>query len=174
MKIREAERQLSYFEETLRELQNKKMMLAKGPSGGGSQKDRPPASTPAEYNQRSGGHPSGGPENSWTASPPKKVYSNLDLIKANTPVTTARISRMLHQLEFKLQVETQYKKGIDKMVKLYQAEGDKKSRADAEAKRVESDKKIQLLQSSLKRYKNLFIMESEAEEPEPAPGTCLP
>lgn len=103
----------------------------------------------------------------------KKVYSNLDLIKADTPVTTARISRMLHQLEFKLQVETQYKKGIDKMVKLYQAEGDKKSRADAEAKRVESDKKIQLLQASLKRYKNLFIMESEAEEPEPVPGTYL-
>jgi hypothetical protein len=105
--------------------------------------------------------------------PQKKVYSNLDLIKADTPVTTAKISRMLHQLEFKLQVETQYKKGIDKMVKLYQAEGDKKSRADAEAKRVESEKKIQLLQSSLKRYKNLFIMESEAEEPEPAPGTHL-
>lgn len=105
--------------------------------------------------------------------PQKKVYSNLDLIKADTPVTTAKISRMLHQLEFKLQVETQYKKGIDKMVKLYQAEGDKKSRADAEAKRVESEKKIQLLQTSLKRYKNLFIMESEAEEPEPAPGTHL-
>lgn len=105
--------------------------------------------------------------------PSQRVYSNLDLIKADTPVTTARISRMLHQLEFKLQVETQYKKGIDKMVKLYQAEGDKKSRADAEAKRVESEKKIQLLQASLKRYKNLFIMESEAEEPEPAPGTCL-
>ena len=80
---------------------------------------------------------------------------------------------MLHQLEFKLQVETQYKKGIDKMVKLYQAEGDKKSRADADAKRVESEKKIQLLQASLKRYKNLFIMESEAEEPEPAPGTHI-
>jgi hypothetical protein len=150
------------------------MMLAQGPPGGGLQNDRPPASTSAEYNQQSGGHPAGGPENSWTASPQKKVYSNLDLIKADTPVTTAKISRMLHQLEFKLQVETQYKKGIDKMVKLYQAEGDKKSRADAEAKRVESEKKIQLLQSSLKRYKNLFIMESEAEEPEPAPGTRLP
>ena len=171
-KIREAERQLSYFEDTLRELQSKKMMLAQGSSGGSSQRDR--ASSPsAEYNQRSGGRPPGGPENSWAGPPQKKVYSNLDLIKADTPVTTARISRMLHQLEFKLQVETQYKKGIDKMVKLYQAEGDKKSRADAEAKRVESEKKIQLLQASLKRYKNLFIMESEAEEPEPVPGTYL-
>jgi hypothetical protein len=150
------------------------MILAQGSSGSSSQRDHASSSPSAEHNQRSGGRPPGGPENSWVGPPPKKTYSNLDLIKADTPVTTARISRMLHQLEFKLQVETQYKKGIDKMVKLYQAEGDKKSRADAEAKRVESEKKIQLLQSSLKRYKNLFIMESEAEEPEPVPGTYLP
>jgi len=172
-KIREAERQLSYFEDTLRELQNKKMMLTQGSSGGGSQRGHASTSSSPEFDQRSGGRPPGGPENSRIGPPPKKVYSNLDLIKADTPVTTAKISRMLHQLEFKLQVETQYKKGIDKMVKLYQAEGDKKSRADAEAKRVESDKKIQLLQASLKRYKNLFIMESEAEEPEPVPGAHL-
>ena len=172
-KIREAERQLSYFEDTLRELQNKKMMSAQGLSPGGSQRDHSPTSPSPEHNQWQDGRSPGGPEDSKMGSQQKKVYSNLDLIKADTPVTTARISRMLHQLEFKLQVETQYKKGIDKMVKLYQAEGDKRSRADAEAKRVESDKKIQLLQSSLKRYKNLFIMESEAEEPEPVPGMHL-
>ena len=71
---------------------------------------------------------------------------------------------MLHQLEFKLQVEDQYKKGIDKMAKLYQADGDKKSRADAESKRVESEKKIQLLQTSLKRYRNLHILDAEPED----------
>ncbi|EGN98034.1 hypothetical protein SERLA73DRAFT_109366 [Serpula lacrymans var. lacrymans S7.3] len=78
---------------------------------------------------------------------------------------------MLHQLEFKLQVELQYKKGIDKMAKLYQADGDKKSRADAESKRVESEKKIQLLQSALKRYKNLHILDDvEEEEEHDGPG----
>lgn len=71
---------------------------------------------------------------------------------------------MLHQLELKLRVEAEYKKGIDKMAKLYQAEGDKKSRADAESKRVESDKKIQLLQTSLKRYKNLHILDADPED----------
>lgn len=100
-------------------------------------------------------------------APPAKQYSNLDLIKADTPHTTAKISRMLHQLEFKLQVEMQYKKGIDKMVKLYQADGDKKSRADAESKRVESEKKIQLLQSALKRYKNLHILDDVDDEEQP-------
>lgn len=73
---------------------------------------------------------------------------------------------MLHQLEFKLQVEMQYKKGIDKMAKLYQADGDKKSRADAESKKVESDKKIQLLQTALKRYKNLHILDDLADDEE--------
>ena len=92
--------------------------------------------------------------------------SNLDLIKADTPITPAKISRMLHQLEFKLQIEMQYKKGIDKMAKLYQADGDKKSKADAEAKRVESDRKIQLLQTALKRYKNLHVIDAVSDEDE--------
>jgi hypothetical protein len=73
---------------------------------------------------------------------------------------------MLHQLEFKLQVEMQYKKAIDQMSKLYQADGDKKSRQDAEAKRVESERKVQLLQSALRRYKNLHILDDVQEEEE--------
>lgn len=73
---------------------------------------------------------------------------------------------MLHQLEFKLQVEVQYKQGIDKMAKLYQADGDKRSRADAESKKIESEKKIQLLQSALRRYKNLHILDDVGEEEE--------
>ena len=77
---------------------------------------------------------------------------------------------MLHQLEFKLQVEKQYKEGIAKMSSLYQADGDKKSRADAEAKRVESDKKIALLQSALKRYKTLHILDEAEDEDEPIGG----
>ena len=52
------------------------------------------------------------------------------------------------------------------MAKLYQADGDKKSRADAESKRVESEKKIQLLQTALKRYKNLHVLDEEREEEE--------
>jgi classical protein kinase C len=95
---------------------------------------------------------------------PAPKYSNLDLIKAETPHTPTKISRMLHQLEFKLRVEMQYKEGIDKMAKLYQADGDKKSRADAESKKVESERKIQLLQSALKRYKNLHILDDVVEE----------
>jgi hypothetical protein len=193
-KIKEAERSLSYFENTLRELQARKLQQSQDPRSGGlassqvgfhsnpanerlSDRDRSlpqiPGSPgydspgrgmqqPLSQNTRMGT----GPQMSGDDVVPKTktTYTNLDLIKADTPHTTAKISRMLHQLEFKLQVEMQYKKGIDKMVKLYQADGDKKSRADAESKKIESEKKILLLQSALKRYKNLHILDDAAED----------
>ncbi|KAH0542023.1 hypothetical protein FGG08_003572 [Glutinoglossum americanum] len=91
-------------------------------------------------------------------------YSKLDLIKYDTPYLGPRIQLMLSQLEFKLSVEKQYKEGIEKMVRLYQLEGDRKSRADAESKRVESNQKIQLLKQALKRYEDLHVdMESSAD-----------
>ena len=64
---------------------------------------------------------------------------------------------MLSQLEFKLSVEKQYKAGIEKMVRLYQDEGDRKSRADAEGRRIESNQKVQLLKQALKRYMDLHV-----------------
>jgi len=73
---------------------------------------------------------------------------------------------MLHQLEFKLQVERQYQKGFDLMQRAYNADGDKKSRLDAQNQKLESDKTIQLLTTALKRYKNLHVIEvAEEEEP---------
>lgn len=74
---------------------------------------------------------------------------------------------MLSQLEFKLSVEKQYKDGVEKMVRLYQDEGDRKSKADAEARRIESNQKIQLLKQALKRYEDLHVdMESSADAPD--------
>lgn len=64
---------------------------------------------------------------------------------------------MLGQIQFKLNVEEQYLKGIEKMVQLYGMEGDRKSRADAAARRIESKQKIQLLKQALKRYEELHI-----------------
>ena len=109
-----------------------------------------------------------------TFSPHPYLVILSDLVKADTPLTTAKISRMLHQLEFKLQVEMQYKNGIDKMARLYQADTDKKSRQDAESKKmeskkIESDTKIQLLQTALKQYKNLHILDDAGDDE----GECL-
>lgn len=74
---------------------------------------------------------------------------------------------MLSQLEFKLSVEKQYKDGIEKMIKLYHMEGDRKSRADAESRRIESNQKIQLLKQALKRYEDLHVdMDSTTDTPD--------
>lgn len=63
-----------------------------------------------------------------------------------------------------MSVEKQYKDGIEKLVRLYSDEGDRKSRADAEGRRVESNQKIQLLKQALRRYEDLHIdMESTAD-----------
>src|SRR5437868_2925163 len=86
-----------------------------------------------------------------------------DLIKYDTPYLGPRITLMLSQLEFKLSVEKQYKEGIEKMARLYQLEGDRRSKADADSKRIESNQKIQLLKQALKRYEDLHVdMDNDA------------
>lgn len=187
-KMREAERSLSYFEDLLRQLQSRKMAQAQqddqsrsgspGPGGvgyaqrgGRSSGGSPHTQTPAPDNSRRGAHSPQSPElraaglGDDTNGPLKpKTYTRLDLIKADSPHTTAKISRMLHELEFKLQVEIQLKKGIDKMAKLFQADGDRRSKQDAEAKKIESERKIALLQTALKRYKTLHILDDAEED----------
>lgn len=140
--------------------------LPSAPENGGPEGSYAQYATQGPYGA---GYGPGGPE-AWQpamqrmGTSARRNYTNLDLIKDDTPHTTAKISRMLHQLEFKLQIEKQYKQGIDKMAKLYQAEGDRKSRNDAESKRIESQSKIVLLQQALKRYKQLHVMEDEEED----------
>ena len=89
-----------------------------------------------------------------------------DLIKSDTPYLGPRIQLMLSQLEFKLSVEKQYKDGVEKMVRLYQDEGDRKSKADAEGRRIESGQKIQLLRQALKRYEDLHVDMENADAPD--------
>ena len=184
-KMREAERSLSYFEDLLRQLQSRKIAQTQqddqprsgspGPGGagygqrGGRSSGGAPQS-PLPDSSRRGAHSPQSPElratgaDDTSGATKPKTYTKLDLIKADTPHTTAKISRMLHELEFKLQVEIQLKKGIDKMAKLFQADGDRRSKQDAEAKKIESERKIALLQTALKRYKTLHILDDAEED----------
>ncbi|KIV93870.1 hypothetical protein, variant 1 [Exophiala mesophila] len=97
------------------------------------------------------------PYSSSMAKAARPNFSKLDLIKYDTPYLGPKIQLMLSQLEFKLSVEKQYKAGIEKMVRLYQDEGDRKSRLDAEGRRIESNQKVQLLKQALKRYMDLHV-----------------
>jgi hypothetical protein len=100
----------------------------------------------------------------------------LDLIKDGTSyeMLGPRIQLMRSQLEFKLSVEKQYKDGIEKMVRLYQMEGDRKSRADAQARRIESNQKIQILIQSLKKYEQLRVPIEETADGDGKIATMVP
>ncbi|KAF8644536.1 hypothetical protein AX16_008412 [Volvariella volvacea WC 439] len=176
-KIRESEKSLAYFEETLSQLQARKFG-----AGGGEDAHRGAGAMPQtpvqEYNSRgirSPGSPEMGPAGrSQRGGPPapKQKPHNLDLIKADAPLTSAKITKMLNQLEFKYQVELQYKQGIEKMAKLYQQEGDKKFKVESESKRMESQQKIQLLNTALKRYRNLHVLDEAADEEDTGDNTA--
>ncbi|KAI1379361.1 hypothetical protein F4677DRAFT_329127 [Hypoxylon crocopeplum] len=102
-------------------------------------------------------HPYAPPGPTSSIPKPRPNFTKLDLIKYDTPYLGPRIQLMLSQIQFKLNVEEQYLKGIEKMVQLYGMEGDRKSKADAAARRVESKQKIHLLKQALKRYEELHI-----------------
>ncbi|TKA25194.1 Protein kinase C-like [Salinomyces thailandicus] len=190
--VREARRNIQYFEQTLNDLHARKMggdMSNLSMSGNGG----PP---PPQHGVPSGARPGSGTNNQQGYGaglgdygapgpggysmgggqglmPPRAPYappgpgdrspkarpnfSKLDLIKYDTAHLGPRIQLMLSQLEFKLSVEKQYKDGIDKMTRLYQMEGDRKSRADAEGRKIESNQKIQLLTRALRRYEDLHV-----------------
>lgn len=58
---------------------------------------------------------------------------------------------------------------MEKMVRLYQMEGDRKARAETESKRAESAQKIVLLKQALKRYGNLDILLADDDLRDGAP-----
>lgn len=80
---------------------------------------------------------------------------------------------MLSQLQFKLNVEVQYLKGVEKMVQLYSMDGDRKSKADAAARKIESKQKILLLKQALKRYEELHIDMDASDTPDGKPSFFL-
>ncbi|KAK4640990.1 Serine/threonine kinase [Podospora bellae-mahoneyi] len=192
--VREGRRNLAFFESRLKELEMRRVNQSMdNMSLGGSTlastrsseyqhddsgRPAPPPKDGSGYPSNYGGQapygpgdlmpprgpfPAGAPNSSIPKSRPN--FSKLDLIKYDTPHLGPRIQHMLSQLQFKLNVEEQYLKGIEKMVQLYQMEGDKKSRADAAAKRVESGQKIILLKQALKKFEELNIdMDADSQD----------
>lgn len=94
-------------------------------------------------------------KNHLTTSRP--IYSRFDLVKYDCPSLGHKIQYMLQQLQFKLQVENQYREANEKISHLYLMDGDRSSSNAAEGGRVESDQRIQLLNKSLKRYQDMHI-----------------
>ncbi|POW05164.1 hypothetical protein PSTT_09885 [Puccinia striiformis] len=212
-KIRDSEKTISFYEQSIRELDESVNQGSSAITPSSRESQAEPRPTHSSHSSHSTAY-SEPQSSSLTLAPSSpgsknptgtKTYSPLDLIKYDTPLTAAKIGRMLHHLEFKIAVESQYKNGIEKMLKLYQQEfsrhlssntcviiviladllsiynlflgvfsvisirGDKKSRTEADRKRIESNQKMMLLTQALKRYKNLEVTgikddDAESEE----------
>lgn len=168
--LRNSESYLRFFEENLRTLQMKKLNQGVGSMDLGGGAPPPPPKDPNDIyggrgDRMSGGHPFNAPapgQPGYTKGKPN--FTKLDLIKYDTPYLGPRIQLMLSQLQFKLNVEEQYLTGVEKMVQLYGLEGDRKSKADAAARLVESKQKKFLLKQALKRYEELHIDVEATEE----------
>lgn len=89
------------------------------------------------------------------------LYSRLDLIKYDCPSLGHKIQFMLQQLQFKLQVENQYRAANEKISHLYLMDGDTSSLSAAEGGKFESDQRIQLLNRSLKKYQGMHVSVDE-------------
>lgn len=87
----------------------------------------------------------------------RPLYSRFDLIKYDCPSLGHKIQYMLQQLQFKLQVENQYREANEKISNLYLKDGDKLSSSAAEGGKLESDQRIQLLNKALKKYQGMHV-----------------
>lgn len=87
----------------------------------------------------------------------KPLYSRFDLIKYDCPSLGHKIQYMVQQLQFKLQVENQYREANEKISHLYLMDGDKSSSIAAEGGKLELDQRIQLLNKSLKKYQGMHV-----------------
>ncbi|SCU89340.1 LAME_0E03048g1_1 [Lachancea meyersii CBS 8951] len=143
--IREAQQNIQYLEDTLQ-----KLKLSNGADAQNASQKR----TSHGYGQLS------------TIAPDEHVFSRLDLMKYDCPSLSQRIQFMLQQLEFKLQVEEQYQEANEKLTKLYQIDGDRRSSSAAQGGSRESRQRIQLLKRSLKKYQaiNVDIDQSKDHE----------
>ncbi|KHN99001.1 protein kinase C [Metarhizium album ARSEF 1941] len=181
--LRDGRRNLQFFEEKLRDIQMRQVnqdmgnvSLGAGAGAGHGPPPPPPKDPSAAWGGDQGGygtaqysqlgqhgdlmpprHPyaPAGPGAAMPKSRPN--FTKLDLIKYDTPYLGPRIQLMLSQIQFKLNVEEQYLKGVEKMVQLYGMEGDRRSKAVAAGRKVESKQKIVLLKQALKRYEELHI-----------------
>lgn len=87
----------------------------------------------------------------------RPLYSRFDLIKYDCPSLGHKIQHMLQQLQFKLQVENQYREANENISHLYLMDGDKLSSSAAEGGKLESDQRIQLLNKALKKYQGMHV-----------------
>ncbi|KAJ1655725.1 Serine/threonine kinase [Dispira simplex] len=97
-------------------------------------------------------------------------FSNLDLRKSDSALSTQKVSLKLHELAYKLDVERKLKEGSDRIASIYRRDGSRGDRrkiahADAAGSALnEATDKIKLLERALKKYQSLYVEGLDDEE----------
>lgn len=141
IQVREAQKNIEYFESVLAKL-HKLSINSNGQSD--AVKDTDDSNT----NDK---------QKSYNQLKQRPLFTALDLLKYDCPSLGHKIQYMMQLLEFKIQVETQYKNANEKMANLYRVDGDRSSIALANRGKIESDRKLQLLKKALKGYQSMYI-----------------
>ncbi|QPG73635.1 hypothetical protein FOA43_000947 [Brettanomyces nanus] len=144
--IREAQKNIEYLEETLKKMtlkQRQQQQRHHHNHNGEGKSDGSSESQSEEEEEKTPVH--------------KPAFTVLDLLKYECPSLGHRIQYMLQLLQFKMQVEEQYREANEKIYKLYEADGDRKSLSMAQEQRLDSDRRLQLIRKSLKQYQSLFV-----------------
>lgn len=153
--IREAQMNIEYLEQTLTKLKLQK------DSDNGHHHHHRHRHHGSDQNNEDGDNDaassSSSSSNTTVVRAQTPTFTVLDLLKYECPSLGHRIQYMLQQLEFKIQVEEQYKEANEKIYKLYQMEGDRGSTAAAAGGRIDGDRRIQLMKKSLKLYQSMYV-----------------
>ncbi|KAI8092460.1 uncharacterized protein BX664DRAFT_378375 [Halteromyces radiatus] len=95
----------------------------------------------------------------------RKKYTNLDLLKADTPINRAKVSLKLHDLEYKVDVEKKVQMGIKNLSQTYNphssATTERRIKSEIQEKQAESNEKMSLLTTAVRKYKDLYLGEEE-------------
>ncbi|KAI8979406.1 hypothetical protein BDF20DRAFT_503174 [Mycotypha africana] len=183
--IKEYQKYIDYFTEELHRLEAKQQ-LSSSEEKGYTSSTAEQAQQKSENPPRSSSMPpgiNGGTATNTTAAIQakmgKKKYSNLDLLMSETPYNKPKVSLKLHELEYKLDVEKTVLKGIKGMFEVMERNpsADRRNRTELQDKMFESQEKLTLLNSALRKYKSLYIGEGGDEdeyELETLPSARLP
>jgi serine/threonine protein kinase len=147
--VREAQTNIEYLQSILRKLE--------ASTTNGSNKDELSGNGNGEATSNVQGDNDDANHKSYNQVRQRPLFTALDLLKYDCPSLGHKIQYMMQMLEFKIQVETQYKQANEKMYNLYQVEGDKSSIALAQRGKSESDRKLQLMKRALKEYQSMYI-----------------
>jgi hypothetical protein len=90
-------------------------------------------------------------------------------LEADTPINRAKVSLKLHELEYKVDVEKKVQEGIRNLQLILEnssTTSDRRRKVELHEKQLESKEKMSLLNSAVRKYKNLYLGEEDDDEEE--------